>query len=167
MKKILVIIILTFLWIKCVHASEKKFLLCKDKSVIPEKMATTDFKNSFFPEDGGTLTIKYNEKIIKLWSDFSLMIQFTLLDDDESYKFQYPKNAHDASSPGSLNFKEKTFFDHNTGDTYKFIRGSLNKLTFKGSLSYQRIGPNKLHPFSKTKNYLIINFKCELVKPKI
>ena len=66
MKKILVIIILTFLWIKCVHASEKKFLLCKDKSVIPEKMATTDFKNSFFPEDGGTLTIKYNEKIIKL-----------------------------------------------------------------------------------------------------
>ena len=167
MKKILVIIILTFLWIKCVHASEKKFLLCKDKSVIPEKIATADFKNSFFPEDGGTLTIVYNEKIIKLWSDFSLMIQFTLLNDDESYKFQYPKNVYDSSSPGFLNFEEKTFFDHNTGDTYKFIRGSLNKLTLQGSLFYQRVGPNKLHAFSKTKDYLSINFKCELEKPKI
>ena len=167
MKKILVITILTFLWTLSANASEKKFLLCKDKSLVPEKMPGLDFKNSFFPEDGGTLTIKYNEKIIKLWSDFSLMIQFTLLHDDESYKFQYPKNVFDASSPGVLNFKEKTFIDHNTGDTYKFVRGSLNKLTFKGSLFYQRVGPNKLHAFSKTKDYLSINFKCELEKPKI
>ena len=167
MKKILVITILTFLWTLSANASEKKFLLCKDKSLVPEKMPGLDFKNSFFPEDGGTLTIKYNEKIIKLWSDFSLMIQFTLLHDDESYKFQYPKNVIDASTPAVLNFKEKTFIDHNTGDTYKFISGSLNKITLKGSLYYQRVGPNKLHPFSKSKDYLSIYFKCELEKPKI
>ena len=97
MKKILLITILAFLWTMGVHASEKKFLLCKDKSVIPEKMALTDFKNSFFPKDGEVLTITYYEKITKLWSEFSHMIQFTLLDYDESYKFQYPKDAIDGT----------------------------------------------------------------------
>ena len=167
MKKILLITILAFLWTKGVHASEKKFLLCKDKSVIPEKMALTDFKNSFFPKDGEVLTITYYEKIIKLWSEFSHMIQFTLLDYDESYKFQYPKNISDASAPSLLNFKKKSFMDPMTGDTYKFIRGSLNKITLEGSLYYKRIGPDKLHAFSKTKDYLNIRFKCDLKKPKI
>ena len=97
MKKILLITILAFLWTMGVHASEKKFLLCKDKLVIPEKMALTDFKNSFFPKDGEVLTITYYEKITKLWSEFSHMIQFTLLDYDESYKFQYPKDAIDGT----------------------------------------------------------------------
>ena len=167
MKKILLITILAFLWTVGVHASEKKFLLCKDKSVIPEKMALTDFKNSFFPKDGEVLTITYYEKITKLWSEFSHMIQFTLLDYDESYKFQYPKDAIDASIPSLLRFKEKAFMDHYTGDTYKFIDGSLNKITLEGRLLYQRIGPDELHPFSKTKNYLNIIFKCELKRPKI
>ena len=167
MKKILVIAILAFLWTVSAHASEKKFLLCKDKSVIPEKMALTDFKNSFFPEDGEVLTITYYEKITKLWSEFSHMIQFTLLDYGESYKFQYPKDVIDASTPSLLNFKKKTFMDTFTGDSYKFINGSLNKITLEGSLLYQRIGPDELQPFSKTKNYLNIRFKCELKRPKI
>ena len=64
MKKILVITILTFLWTLSANASEKKFLLCKDKSLVPEKMPGLDFKNSFFPKDGGTLTIKYKGKNI-------------------------------------------------------------------------------------------------------
>ena len=161
------ITILTFLWTEGVHASEKKFLLCKDKSVIPEKMPLIDLKNSFFPKDGEVLTITYYEKITKLWSEFSHMIQFTLLDYGESYKFQYPKDVIDASTPSLLNFKKKTFMDTFTGDSYKFINGSLNKITLEGSLLYQRIGPDELQPFSKTKNYLNIRFKCELKRPKI
>ena len=167
MKKLLGIVVLCLLFSGSSYASEKKFLLCKDKFVVPEKMAVTDFKNNFFPEDGEVLTITYYEKITKLWSEFSHMIQFTLIDYDESYKFQYPKNVSDASTPSLLNFKKKTFMDPMTGDTYKFIKGSLNKITLEGSLYYKRIGPDKLHAFSKTKDYLNIRFKCNLKKPKI
>ena len=40
-------------------------------------------------------------------------------------------------------------------------------MTLEGSISYQRLGPIDLHPFSKTRDNLNINFKCKIVEPKI
>ena len=97
----------------------------------------------------------------------SYIFQFTLFNDVESYKFEYPKNVFDASTPSLLNFKEKSFIDFSSGDKYKFLYGFLNKMTLEGSISYQRLGPIDLHPFSKTRDNLNVNFKCKIVKPKI
>ena len=167
MRNIFTILIIIIFSTKFSYAYEEKYLVCEDTLIDPEKMAITDFKNNFFPKEDGTLTISYQDKITKIWSDFTMLIQFTLRDSGSSYNFQFPKNFDDASSPNHLNLKEKTFDDHNTGDTYKFISGSLNKLTLKGNIYYLRVGPDKLHPFSKTRDYLRVHFKCEIKKPKI
>ena len=167
MKQFLLIIFFTFL-LSGYSFAEKKFLLCKDKSITPQLMPLINSKNDFFPEDGEVLTISYKEDITKIWADnMSYIFQFTLFNDVESYKFEYPKNVFDASTPSLLNFKEKSFIDFSSGDKYKFLYGFLNKMTLEGSISYQRLGPIDLHPFSKTRDNLNINFKCKIVEPKI
>ena len=167
MKKLLAIVVLGLLWSGNAYA-EKKFLLCKDKIIVPQNDLSNS-KNEFFPSDGEVLTISYGEKITKLWANnMSSIVQFTLIDDIEDYEFEYPKNNFDASSPLLLNIKNKTFFDHKTGDVYKFINGSLNKMTLEGFL-YYRIENQKIpiHSGSRTKDFLSINFKCEITKRKI
>ena len=74
----------------------------------------------------------------------------------------------DASTPHWLKFKEKTFMELSTGDIYKFVEGSLNKLTLRGTIMYKLESPssNNLR-LSKTKDVLSVRFKCEFIKPKI
>ena len=98
----------------------------------------------------------------------SNMVQFSLLDSDDEYVFEYPKDAFDASSPHWLNFKKKTFFDMSAGDIYKFISGSLNKVTLEGFLDYKIDKQSStINSWSKTKDFLSISFKCEITKRKI
>ena len=68
MKQFLLIIFFTFL-LAGYSFAEKKFLLCKDKSITPQLMPLINSKNDFFPEDGEVLTISYKEDITKIWAD--------------------------------------------------------------------------------------------------
>ena len=168
MKKLLAIVVLGLLFSEHAHA-KKKFILCKDKTIAP-LYDHSNMKNKFFPKDGEVLTISYGKKIKKLWAnDMDYIVQFTLIDDIEDYKFEFPKNVIDSSTPHHLlSYKDKTFFDITTGDTYKFLNGSLNKMTLEGFLYYKiEKQSSPRHPWSKTKDFLSISFKCKLVKPKI
>ena len=175
MKKLLAIMVLGLLWSENSYAyGERKHLLCKDEYIIPETN-NLNIKNRFFSsvldngEVGEVLTISYRDKITKLWAnEMSNIVQFTLIDDGDEYDFEYPKNVFDASTPHWLKFKEKTFMELSTGDIYKFIEGSLNKLTLRGTIMYklENPGTNSLSP-SKTKDILSVRFKCEIIKPKI
>ena len=54
------------------------------------------------------------------------------------------------------------------GDIYKFINGSLNKVTLEGFLYYKIDNQSSpINSWSKTKNFLSISFKCEITKRKI
>ncbi|MDA7741623.1 hypothetical protein N8846_00015 [Pelagibacteraceae bacterium] len=172
MKKLLAIIVLDLLLSGNAFA-EKKLLLCKDINIVPINNQS-NMKNEFFSKSGKVLTISYGkkhtgEKIVKLWgNNMSNMVQFSLLDSDDEYVFEYPKDAFDASSPHWLNFKKKTFFDMSAGDIYKFISGSLNKVTLEGFLDYKIDKQSStINSWSKTKDFLSISFKCEITKRKI
>ena len=173
MKKLLTIVVLGLLWNENAFA-KKKYLLCKDEYIIPETNHL-NIKNRFFSrvldnrEVGEVLTISYRDKITKLWAnEMSNIVQFTLIDDGDEYDFEYPKDVFDASTPHWLKFKEKTFMELSTGDIYKFVEGSLNKLTLRGTIMYKLESPssNSLR-LSKTKDVLSVRFKCEFIKPKI
>ena len=166
MKKLLAIVVLGLLFSGNAY-TEKKFLLCKDKIIVPQNDLSNS-KNEFFSSDGEVLTISYGEKITKIWANNMSIVQFTLIDKDDSYKFEFPKNVFYAQKPGFLNFEDKTFFDHQTGDSYKFRNGSLNKMTLEGFL-YYRIENQKtpVHSRSRTRDFLSISFKCEITNPKI
>ena len=166
MKKLLAIVVLGLLWSDSAFA-EKKFLLCKDKVVVPQNNHS-NMKNDFFSKDGTVLTIFYGEKIIQLWANKMSLVQFNLIDDGDNYKFKFPKNSAYAQYPGLLSFKDKLFFDASIGDTYKLINGSLNKMTLEGSLYYKiERQSSPRHPWSRTKDFLSISFKCKLTEPKI
>jgi len=168
MKKICLILILNLFFSNFAYAFEQKFLLCKDKSIIPDK-DINGFKNKFFSDEGEVLIINYREKITKIFGEYmDHIVQFTLIDRRESYEFQYPKNVFDAATPSLLNFKDKSFYDYLSGEEYIFIDGKISKITLDGYIYYKKKYPNKPRTArSRTKDYLSVSFSCEEVKKKI
>ena len=168
MKKLLSIIVLSFLLFGNVYA-EIKYLLCKDTYLDP-KTDTYGVKNDFFSEEGQVVAISYRENITKIWGeDSSNIFQFTLINDGSEYKFEYPKDVFDASTPSWLNFKEKTFLDIRKwggADTYYFEWGYINKVTLKGQVIYN-IKKDENTKYIRTKDRFSVHFQCEQVKPKI
>ena len=168
MKKLLLTILLTLVLSGGAYA-EIKYLLCKDTYLDPKNDAY-GFKNDFFSEEGQVVTISYREDITKIWGEYSSNIfQFTLINDGTDYKFEYPKNVFDASTPHWLNFKEKTFLDVGKwggADTYYFEWGYISKVTLKGEINY-RIKKDENSQYIRTKNKFHVKFQCEGVKSKI
>ena len=96
------------------------------------------------------------------------IVQFTLIDRGESYEFEYPKNVFDAATPRFLDFKDKSFYDIQSGEEYIFLNGKISKITLEGYIYYKKKYPNKQRTArSKTKDYLSVSFSCEEVKKKI
>ena len=168
MKKLLSIIVLSLFLSNFAYAFEQKFLLCKDKSIIPDKNIN-GFKNKFFFDEGEVLIINYWDDITKIFGEYmDYIVQFTLIDRGESYEFEYPKNVFDAATPRFLNFKDKSFYDIKSAEEYIFIKGKISKVTLEGHIYYKKKYPNKQRTvYSKTKDYLSVSFSCEEVKKKI
>ena len=168
MKKLLGIIVLGLLLGGNAYA-EIKYLLCKDTYLSP-KTDSYGVKNDFFSEEGQVVAISYRENITKIWGeDSSNIFQFTLINDGSDYKFEYPKNVSDASTPRWLNFKEKTFLDIGKwggADTYYFEWGYINKVTLKGQVIYN-IKKDENTKYIRTKDRFSVHFQCEQVKSKI
>ena len=168
MVRILLIIVLSLFLSNFAHAFEQKFLLCKDKSIVPEK-DINGFKNKFFLDEGEVLIINYRDSITKIFGEYmDYIVQFTLIDKRESYEFEYPKNVFDAATPRFLDFKDKSFYDIQSGEEYIFINGKISKITLEGYIYYKKKYPNKPRTArSKTKDYLSVSFSCKEVKKKI
>ena len=168
MKKLLSILVLSLSLSGNAYA-EIKYLLCKDTDLYPKKNIY-GIKNDFFSEKGQVVAISYRENITKIWGENSSNIfQFTLINDGSEYKFEYPKNVFDASTPRWLNFKEKIFLDINNlsgADFYYFEWGYINKVTLKGQVIYN-IRKDENTKYIRTKDRFIVHFQCEPVKPKI
>ena len=169
MKKLLTIVVLGLLLSGNANSAERKYLLCKDTNINP-KIDSFGFKNEFFSEEGQVVIISYRKDIKKIWGEkLSNIFQFTLIDDGTDYKFEYPKNAFDASTPRWLNFKEKIFLDirnFNGADLFYFDWGYLSKITLKGEVIY-KLKKNKDTKYVRTKDRFSVHFQCEEAKSKI